>query len=39
MKRHQSNREHYGNGFHTLEKICLPNGDHAPVLIWHENVP
>ncbi len=36
IKRHQSDREHYGDGFHTLENICLPNGNYANVLIWNE---
>jgi len=27
---------HNQHGYHTLEIVCLPNGDYSPVLIWNE---
>ena len=37
VERHQGDREHHGKGHHILEKMCLPNGEYASVLIWHVN--
>ena len=38
MKRERSkfDRQHNQFGYHTLEKMCLPNGKHVRVLIWNK---